>query len=304
MEWQPLTSDPDALGESPFWHPSEQKLYWVDIIGKAICRTDVQTQIVEKWAMPSEPGCIAPMKDGGLVIALRQGVYQAPIWGGNLKHLVTLPYDTATVRANDGKCDALGRFWVGTVDETKKQQSAGLFCIDCTKGSPVVTNQIKNAITSNGLAWSPDNQTMYWSDTPTHSVQAWGYQLQNVRLQNKHTFAEFMTKPEGWTIGQTGYMGRPDGAMVDAQGNYFVAMYEGAQVAKFAHNGTKLAQYATPMICPTMPCFGGNDLRTLYVTSASHGRSVSELNAYPLSGCIIFKKMETPGLPVQFFKPA
>ncbi len=304
MEWQQLTTEPNALGESPFWHPMEQKLYWVDIVGKAICRTDLHTKVVEKWAMPSEPGCIAPMQGGGLVMALRHGIYKAQQWGGCLEHVATLPYNTATVRANDGKCDAQGRFWVGTVDETKQQQSAGLFCLDCTKGDAEIRCLISNATTANGLAWSPDHQTMYWADTPTHTVHAWSYDNQNANLSNQHTFAQFKPKPQGWLSGQTGYQGRPDGATVDVKGNYYVAMYEGGQVAKYAADGSMLAQYPTPMLCPTMPCFGGHDLRTLFVTSARHGRSSNELKAHPLSGCVIYTQMDVPGLPVQFFKPA
>lgn len=99
-----------------------------------------------------------------------------------------------------------------------------------------------------------------------------------------------------------GYRGRPDGAAVDALGNYWVAMYEGARVLQFAPSGELLADIATPMACPTMPCFGGDDLRTLYLTSASKQRSAQELAAWPLSGCVLAMRVAVPGLPVNFFR--
>ena len=303
MAWQTLSSEAFALGESPFWHPTERKLYWVDISGKNICRSDLQSKTPESWHMPSEPGCIAPMQGGGLVIALRQGVFTAPVWGGELCHLLTLPYDGTCVRANDGKCDAKGRFWVGTVDETKTQHAAALYCIDCSSTVPLVVRMLAGATTANGLAWSPDGQTLYWADTPNHSVQAWHYDGSSNSLQNQRNFAKFVGKPTEGESAHSAYQGRPDGAAVDVHGNYYVALYEGACVAKFAPNGALLARYATPVQCPTMPCFGGDDLKTLFVTSARQGRSSAELAKYPQSGCIFYQPMDLPGMPVNFFQP-
>ena len=309
--WQVLGSGRYALGESPFWHPLEQMLYWVDITGRQILRANVYMGEVQCWAMPGEPGCIAPAASGGLVIALRDGVYRAPDWGGALQPLTTLPYDTATVRANDGKCDALGRFWVGTIDETKSQQAGALFSIDARQGSPVVQCQVPGALTANGLAWNPDNTRLYWADTPRHCVRAWDFALADNLLGVAQDFLQFASKPAGWqpphgaSSGRPAdYGGRPDGAAVDVDGNYWVAMYEGSRVCQFAPNGTLLATLPVPLCCPTMPCFGGEDLRTLYLTSAAHGRSASELAAFPESGAVLFTRVETPGLPVNFFREA
>ena len=100
-DWQAVTTQPCELGESPFWHPQEQRLYWVDIPGKQILRTQVGTGTVDTWDLPSEPGCMAPAASGGLVMALRSGVYRARTWGGALEHLITLDYNPAHMRAND-----------------------------------------------------------------------------------------------------------------------------------------------------------------------------------------------------------
>ena len=299
--WQTLGADRYALGESPFWHPQEHKLYWVDIPGKKLLRADVQTGDIEAWAMPSEPGCIAPAAKGGLVVALRHGVFRAPVWGGALLPIATLPYDSAQVRANDGKCDALGRFWVGTIDEPKASRAAELFSIDCRAGAAQVQRQAGDALTANGLAWSPDGRTLYWADTPSHVVHAWDFDMAANRTSAHRIHLQFAAKPAGWTFAERSYQGRPDGAAMDALGNYWVAMFEGGRVCQFAPDGRLLQTLHTPAQCPTMPCFGGVDLQTLYLTSARHGRSAAELAQFPDSGAVFFTRGQTPGLAVNFF---
>jgi sugar lactone lactonase YvrE len=97
------------------------------------------------------------------------------------------------------------------------------------------------------------------------------------------------------------YAGRPDGAAVDAEGFYYAAMYEGHRLAKMAPDGRCVAFIETPVQCPTMPCFGGEDLRTLFITTSAHGRSAAELQALPQSGCVFAMRVDTPGLLVSFF---
>jgi sugar lactone lactonase YvrE len=306
VNWQCVSRAPNELGESPFWQPQEQMLYWVDISGRKILRADINKGLVQSWEMPSEPGCVAPAANGGLVIALRHGVFRARHWGSDLKQIATLDYDPARMRANDGKCDALGRFWIGTIDETKVTRNAALYSLDCRHGpAPVIERKADKAITANGLAWSADGQTLYWADTPSHVIHAWGFNVNSSRLTAQRVFRQFAPKPPDWQFipgaDLSAYQGRPDGAAVDVQGNYFVAMYEGRRLCKFAPDGSLLAQWATPAQCPTMPCFGGEDLQTLFLTSARHGRSAAELEALPLSGCVFSMQVEVPGLPVNFF---
>ena len=309
MGWQTVSPESFLLGESPFWHPLEQTLYWVDIPGKKVCRTRVNTGTVDTWDMPTEPGCIAPATSGGLVIARRDGVFRARDWRGELELITVLPYDIATVRANDGKCDALGRFWVGTIDEPKANRVAALFSIDCRNGrAPLVQQHAGDALTGNGLGWSPDGKTAYWSDTPNHIIHSWDFDVQANALSAYRVFHQLPPKPEDWQWdaprGDNGlppYRGRPDGAAVDVQGNYYAAMFEGQRISKFAPDGRLLAEYPTPVICPTMPCFGGEDRKTLYVTTARYKRSAAELAAFPQSGCVLSLRVDVPGLPVNFF---
>jgi sugar lactone lactonase YvrE len=304
--WIAVTREPDQLGESPFWHPQERTLYWVDIPAKQIKRlaADGQTQT---WDMPSEPGCIAPIAHGGLLVALRDGVWRAAQWGGDLRCVVRFNHDIATTRFNDGKADPEGRFWAGTMFEPRDQRRAELYCIDLrpdngNDGQPVVQLKAHNAIIANGLAWSPDAKTIYWADTTHHIIHAWDWEARSNAMRHHRFFREFARKPDGWKPGQPGYGGRPDGAAVDAQGNYWCAMFEGGRLLKLSPAGDVLEQVELPVRCPTMPCFGGDDLRTLHVTSARENRSQEELARLPLSGHVIATRVEVPGLPVNFVR--
>ncbi|MDD5028781.1 MAG: SMP-30/gluconolactonase/LRE family protein [Rhodoferax sp.] len=311
--WQTVSPHVNTLGESPFWQPHEQTLYWLDIAGKQVLRANIYMGTVEVWDMPSAPGCMAPAQGGGLVIALRHGVFFAPEWGGELRLLTTLDYDPAQMRANDGKCDALGRFWVGTIDETRTRNNAVLYCIDARNASPGHAPQVVCKIpptsgmtTANGLAFSPDNRTLYWADSPSHTVWAWDFDEASAGMTHQRVFAQFAPKPSNWQADPAapdngGYGGRPDGAAVDIEGNYWVALYEGRRVCQLAPDGRLLASIAVPLQSPTMPCFGGEDLKTLYLTSARHHSSAAEMVAFPLSGQVLSLRVEVPGLPVNFF---
>ena len=309
LNWNTVSPDTFLLGESPFWHPQEQTLYWVDIPGKKVCRANVYMGTVDSWDLPSEPGCIAPATGGGLVIARRDGVFRAPEWRGELELITTLPYDTGHVRANDGKCDALGRLWVGTIDESKAHLAGALYSIDCRSGgAPLVQQHAGNALTGNGLGWSPDGCTTYWADTPNHIVHAWDFDVQANALQVHRVFLQLPPKPTNWqwdaprdSNGLPTYRGRPDGAAVDVEGNYYCAMFEGQRICKFAPDGQLLAEIPVPAMCPTMPCLGGEDGKTLYVTTARYNRSADELAAFPLSGSVFSTRVEVPGLPVHVF---
>lgn len=305
MKWEVAVATPDQVGESPFWHPREQCLYWVDIPACRVRRWNPSTGAGEHWDLPQEPGCIAPAASGGLVLALRDGLYRARSWGGPLEPLVRFQHGTHT-RFNDGKADPAGRFWAGTYYEPKDARKADLYAMDCRPdngngGRPIVQLKAHNATSANGLAWSPDGRTVYWSDTAQHAIHAWDWEAGANVMRRHRIFRAFPAKPAGWKPGQAGYGGRPDGAAVDAEGHYWVAMFEGGRLLRIAPDGRVAAESAVPAHCPTMPCFGGGDLRTLYLTTARHGRAPEELEAFPHSGCVFAVRVDVPGLPTNFF---
>lgn len=303
--WQVAVAQPDRLGESPFWHPQERRLYWVDIPAMQLRRSDGAGGAVESWGMPSEPGCIAPAASGGLALALRDGVYRARSWGGPLTLIARFNHDIRTTRFNDGKADPMGRMWAGTLYEPKDARKAQLYSIDCrpdngNEGKPLIELKALNAVTANGLAWSPDRQTVYWTDTSNHVIQAWDWDAHSNAMRHHRVFKQFSGKPASWQPGDPGYGGRPDGAAVDSQGNYWCAMYEGGRLLQLSPAGELLADIAVPAMCPTMPCFGGDDLRTLYLTTARDKRPAAELAQFPNSGCVFSTRVAVAGLPVNF----
>ena len=305
MKWDVAVAEPNATGESPFWHPREQRLYWVDIPARRVHRWDPAGGRKEDWPLPQEPGCIAPAASGGLVLALRDGIYRARDWGGALQPIVRFQHGSTT-RFNDGKADPVGRFWAGTYYEPKDARKADLYCVDCRpdngeRGKPIVQLKAHNATSANGIAWSPDRHTLYWTDTAAHSIYAWDWEGGANVMRHHRVFRRFADKPAGWKPGQPGYEGRPDGAAVDAEGCYWVAMYEGGRVLRLSPAGEVLATYEVPVRCPTMPCFGGPDGRTLYLTTAREGRPADELQAMPHSGCVLATRVDVPGLPANFF---
>jgi len=305
LNWTPLTPEADALGESPFWHPQESALYWVDIPGRALRRAHVASGVQERWPLPSEPGCIAPMKGGGLLLALREGLFRARHWGAALERIVAAPYDPATTRFNDGRADLEGRLWVGTLYEPRDKPEAALYCFD-PAGRPRLNRVAGGATTGNGLAFSLDGRTLYWSDTPAHVIRAWDRDPTTGAITHPREFHRFAPKPQGWSASgdpaqdAARYGGRPDGAAVDAEGHYWVAMFEGGRLLRLAPDGRVVGDWSLPVRCPTMPCFGGDDLRTLYLTTARQGRSADELAACTLSGHVLWTRVEVPGLPVNF----
>ena len=311
MTWNVLGNAICDLGESPFWSANEGRLYWVDIAGRAALRIAPAGGATERWSLPSEPGCMAPAhtagSPSGWVLALRDGIYRAQHWGGALQRIARLPYDPAHERANDGKCDPLGRFWVGTRDERPGGGHAAMYCIDARHGPAQVTQMWGGAGTLNGLGWSPDQCTLYSADTPTHRVEARDWNGERNTLGPARVLHQFAPKPAGWQPGDGRlYGGRPDGAAVDAQGNYWCALYEGGRVVQLSPAGEVLQSIDTPAVCPTMVCLGGADGRTLFVTTARQGRLAGELARTPLAGCVLVlaQPVEVPGLPVNTFVEA
>jgi sugar lactone lactonase YvrE len=291
MDIERLPVEPCLLGESPLWHPRDQALYWCDIPGRTLHRYDPGSQAHASWAFAHDLGCCAACEDGTLIVAQRDSLLGFDPATGGRTVMASAPYDTAVERFNDGKTDPQGRFWVGTIYEPRDQRLASLYRLDAS-GLQRVAGDIT---TSNGLAFSPDGRTMYWADTKAHTVTAWDYDLARGEPANRRIFARF--DPPAAHPPSGDYAGRPDGAAVDSEGCYWVAMFEGGRVLRYSPEGELLRTVHLPVRCPTMPCFGGADLRTLYVTTAREKRPADELAAMPWSGCVLQLRVDVPGLP-------
>ena len=289
-----LPVPPSLLGESPFWHPGEMALYWCDIPGKTLNRWHPQSAAHRLWSFDSEPGCVAPLHDGTLLLAMRDGLFRFDPGSGLRERLCAPPYDEAQERFNDGKADPQGRLWVGTIFESRARPAAALY----RWAAGQLVRMAGDVTVSNGLAFSPDGGTIYWSDTTAHRVMAYDFDAVAGTLSRPRVLRQFDIKPVAQELSR--YGGRPDGAAVDAEGAYWCAMYEGQCLLRIAADGRVLQELALPVRCPTMPCFGGSDLRTLYVTTSRLHRPAAELAAQPLAGCVLQARVDVPGLPVNF----
>lgn len=290
-------SAPCQTGESPFWHPQEQALYWVDIAARCLHRLDPVSGAARRWDFESEVSACAPLLGGGLLLAMRDGLWRFDPSRFRLHRVAPPPYDPAQQRFNDAKADAAGRFWVGTIHDARENK-AKLYCFDRRLGARAMAERAQGMANVNGLAWSPDARTMYWADTKAHILYAADHDSATGELSNRRVHHAFAPRLPGQSLDD--YQGRPDGAAVDVEGCYWVAMYEGAQLLRLSPEGQVIDRLALPVRCPTMPCFGGHDLRTLYITTASAHRTVAELAQMPLSGCVLSVTVPVTGLPVQY----
>ncbi len=285
---------PMQVGECPLWHADESCLYWVDINGFKVHRLHPATGAHRSWRMATEPSALAIHAAGGLVVATRAGIVHLDTDTDAVTAMAAAPYDAAIVRFNDGRVDPAGRFWIGTIFEPRTQDAAQMYCLD--KG--VLKLVWSGGMTvSNGLGFSPDQRTLYHSDTTTHRIDCYDYDVATGAVSNPRNFQRFSTDKAN------NYGGRPDGAAVDSEGAYWCAMFEGGRLLRFAPTGELLQEIALPLRCPTMLAFGGDDLRTLYVTSASHGRPDAERQQYPLTGCLLTLRVEVAGRPEPFYLP-
>jgi sugar lactone lactonase YvrE len=295
MQIDVFHDEPMQVGECPLWHPHEAVLYWVDIDGFAVHRKDPKTGAHRQYVMDSEPCALAIHATGGLVVARRDGFIHLDTASGAITQIADAPYDTATTRFNDGRVDPGGRFWVGTRYEPADKQAAEMFVLERGKVHRAWSGNMTN---SNGLGFAPSGAAMYHSDTTTHRIDRYDFDALTGKARNVLRFQQFDTDKSA-----ANYGGRPDGAAVDSEGAYWCAMFEGARILRFSETGKLLQEIPVPVQCPTMIAFGGDDLRTLYITSASHKRSAEERAQYPLTGRVLSLRVDVPGLPEPEYQP-
>ncbi len=278
-----------GTGENPVWNEKEQRLYWIDIEEPALHRLDPATGADESFETPARIGSFALCESGAILVALRSGLARIRTESGAFEPLCAPPYNPLSHRFNDGKCDARGRFWVGTMQE--KLRGFGDAQTPAAKPVSVYTCrsglQERNAcaVIANGIAWSPDSRTMYFTDTHAGTIWAFGYDLETTSLSSRRVFAQFDVEK-----------GSPDGAAVDAEGFYWCALYGGSRVLRLAPDGQIVRQIELPVSQPTMCAFGDADYETLYITSAAHG-----LKNEPLAGGVFRCRPGARGRPASLF---
>lgn len=284
MEIEQLTTEPATLGEGPCWHETEQVLYWIDIYGKSLHRFDPTTGEDQRWDVGEMIGTVAPRSQGGLLVALENGLADFDPVRGELKHWDPLDEHQDT-RFNDGKCDPRGRFWVGSMDHVREERPLGtLYRVDADHSIHRMDDQIT---ISNGLAWSPDESTMYYIDSPTKQIVAYDYDADTGNIANK--------RPVITLNDEQGY---PDGMTIDSEGKIWLAHWAGQRVCRWdPKTGEVLRTIETPAPHTSCCCFGGPDRTDLYITTARKGLTPEQLEAFPLSGHLFRVETDIVGAP-------
>lgn len=259
-----------TLGECIRWDEREKLVYWADIPGQKLHRFDPASGRDDIMDIGQEIGCFALDEKGGFIAGLRSGYARITAFGGEVQLLTSPDYDPKKARFNDGRCDPAGRFWAGTMWEPRDKAAGHVYCLGADGRFSAKANPV---IIANGITFSPDRKTFTLADTPNHVLWAFDYDIDSGDVSNQRILRTY-DPPKG----------RPDGACVDAEGNLYVAVFTGGRVEKLSPKGELLAVIEVPVPNVTCCTFAGDDLRTLYITTAQTRMTDAELAAKPYAG--------------------
>lgn len=286
----------NVLGEGAFWDARRQRLWWVDVpLPAKLQWFEPSTGRFESYHMPQMVTSVRAERHGaGLVVATHSGISRFDCETHELTHVLSPEPHKPYNRSNDGGTDARGRFWFGTMQNNLQPNTQP---IDLVAGSGTLfrldpdmtlTAHETGIWISNTVCWSPDNRTMYFSDTASGVISAYDFDLDEGLISNKRPFAKFDR-------------GVPDGSTVDASGCLWNARWDGNCVVRFTPTGEVDMVVEVPVAKPTSCVFGGPDLTDLYITTARYGGTPEELAAAPLSGDVLVCRPGAKGLPAPEF---
>jgi sugar lactone lactonase YvrE len=276
-------STADILGESPTWIAQTGHLFWVDLRRPALHRLDPVTGHVASWPMPELIGAVVPRASGGVVVALKHAIFAFDPVTGDLSRIATVEHGPEQNRLNDAKCDSTGRLFCGSMWDYGLRTTGGLYRIDAAGAVVPIRREITVA---NAIAFSPHGRTLYFADTRRGTVEQAAYDPVTGSVGAWTEFARADAAP-----------GSPDGATVDAEGYLWNARYKGSCVARFAPDGRLDRIVELPVSQPTSCAFGGSDLRTLFVTTATQKLDAAQLASQPLAGSLLALDVGVAGLP-------
>ncbi len=283
-----ISSTPNQLGEGPQWLPDSKQLLWVDIEGKTVHLYNHVTKQQRAIQVDQRIGAVIPAKDGNLICALEDGIYKLYTATEQLTRLTALEAELPDNRCNDGKCDASGRLWIGTMPMRGEPWKGSLYSYN-------ENGELKQHLTdigcSNGLDWSLDGRTMYYIDTPTKRVDQLDFDIETGQISNRRPLIHI---PEG--------KGSPDGMCVDSEGYLWIAHWGGSCLTCWdPETGQCVTEIAMPVSQVTSCCFGGDNLDILFVTSARVGLSEERLKQEPLAGSVFAIEMNRTGRRTHLF---
>jgi len=273
------------VGESPVWSPAEQALYWVDITGGQIHRFHPATSTADTFDLGEPVTALALRTEGGLVLSLRKDFAFYDLQSRQLTRLGNPEENLPDNRFNDAKCDRQGRFWAGTMGDTHwDQPCGGLYRFDPDRA---ITKHQSDVICANGMGWSPDNRTMYFTESFRYAIYAYDFDAATGAISNRRTFAEVDRSTGAF----------PDGLTVDAEGHVWSVHNAVGRVVRYTPEGRLERTIELPVPRPCGCSFGGEGLDTLYITTARETLTPAQIAKYPLSGSLFAAKPGMRGLP-------
>lgn len=268
------------LGECPVWDAEQQQLFWVDVYNHRVHQFDSATGQDRYFDTGDLVSAVALVDADRLLIAQSNQLAFLNIRTGEIASLCQIKFPYPDTRLNDGKCDAKGRFWIGSVSENPEQ--AELYRYD-PEGSLRV---METGLTiSNGLGWSPDGATFYLTDSAKHQIYAYDFEIETGAIHNRRVLVDLTHEDV-----------EPDGLAIDSRGNLWSALWNGWCVACFDPSGEEVLRVRLPVQRPTCPTFGGSDLTNLYITSASVGLSQKEIQQGFYAGDVFCLSTDSPGM--------
>jgi len=277
----------DQLGETPLWCDRTRRLWWLDIERPKLRWFDPATGGHDAAPLPGEfAGTQALTDTGDRLLASDLTLYRMPPQGGPRADLCTVETGRDN-RLNDGRVDARGRFWVGTMDNGLREPNGSLYRID---PDGAVTTIASGIVVSNGIAFSNGGRTLHFTDTRRHLCFSFDLDLDDGAVTNRRFFADYRETRE-----------RPDGACVDTDECIWMAFFGGGRIVRFRPDGRIDRSIALPVTNPTCPCFGGPDLKTLYVTTATKFLDAGQRADEPHAGALFAIHGAGQGLPEHRF---
>ena len=277
------------LGEGPVWDADSERILWIDIIKGHIHQYYLNEDTHSVFNVGEMIGSIALREEKGLIAGLQHGFAFIDLEEEKVVH-ISNPEEGLLNRFNDGKCDAAGRFWAGTMAITEEEGKGNLYVLETDFS---VKKKVENVSISNGLAWNADNSVMYYINSPTNYVFAFDYNIEEGSIDNQRVVID-LTHESGYA----------DGMTIDEEGMLWIAFYAGWRVDRYDPNtGKLLQQIELPVANVTSCTFGGKDLNDLYITTAKKGLNEEDLASQPLAGCLfIVKDCGCKGIVAQKFK--
>jgi len=274
------------LGECPVWDPERELLAWVDVYNHRVHQFNPADGRDRYFDTREVVAAIALTRDDHLLLALHDRLALFDPKSGALDELCHIDLGHADTRLNDGKCDAQGRFWVGSI--SKRAGEAALYRYDGDGSLHVMETGLT---ISNGLGWSPDGRTFYLTDSPKRQIYAYRFDPEAGTIDDRRVLVDL-----------SGEAVEPDGLAIDRAGHLWSALWDGWSVACFDADGNELERTELPVQRPTSLTFGGATLAEMYVTSASVGLSQAEVQRGICAGDLFRISPTVPGLPSHRFR--